>query len=257
MNKKISVVLFIALVTISLIFDKGAAYGFTVSPTKIELSLASKGAYTGAFTIRNTEKYTLSVSARIEDRRKAVEGKYAEADEADNFDWLTLKLPSSELKPDEAGDIIFSVEVPEGAVGELNAMIFIEAKPKEADVGAIGINTSIGVPIYVMVAGTELFQAEIGDIQLKSSSPLELYVTVKNSGNVHIRPEGNIAIKTKEGKGLFKVPLNEYSYPVLPDSSRELEVRSEKMLETGEYIIEIEMESGDKIYKKSKEVQVF
>jgi hypothetical protein len=160
------------------------------------------------------------------------------------------------------------VSVPKTATGELNAMIFVDAKPNEISEGAIGINTSIGIPIYVMIKGTEVFKASVEELKVINNSPLELAVEIKNSGNVHIRPTGTIVIARSSGQNaadqvgtakqsqIITIPLNEYNYPVLPNSSREIEIKSQRQLEPGGYVADIKMGFDDRKYSKKVALKI-
>lgn len=223
------------------------SYCLNVSPGRIEISVAPAKGYEDVLLVRNTEKNNLEVKLRIEDWFKAPEG--AGKEKSSGFDWLEIKPLEFELKEGEIKQVNFKVTIPKNARGELNGMLFVEGRPKETAEGAIGINTSIGIPIYVMIKGTEQFKAEVEGLEVVNRSPLELTVKIKNRGNVHIRPTGAIEIKNKNGI-LITIPLNEYNYPVLPLSSRTLEIRSDKKLEQGEYVADIKMGYGDKKCKK-------
>lgn len=246
-------VLICAIICINLWVNCNNAYCLNVSPGRIEINVALSKSYEDVLAIKNTEERDLEIKLRIEDWFKAVEGN---AKKIGTFEWLEISPLEFGLKEGETKEVKFKVAVPKKAKGELNGMIFVEAKPKEIAEGAIGINTSIGVPIYVMVKGTERFKAEIEELKVMKGSPLELAITIKNSGNVHIRPTGVIEIfnadlrKLKMDSHRFTVPLNEYNYPVLPKSSRILEIRSDNKLEQGEYTADIKMGYGNKKYRK-------
>jgi hypothetical protein len=219
-----------------------AGHCLNVSPGKIELSLASSEVYEGALVVNNTDGKDMKVNIRPEDWFKAVEGLPKERPAG--FAWLDITPSGFELGPRQVKEAAYRVSVPKEASGELNGMIFVEARPARAQEGSIGINTSIGIPIYVVIKGTERYRAEIKGLRVASESPLALAVTIGNSGNVHIRPRGTVKISDKKTK--IVLPLNEYNYPVLPFSDRTLEIKSDERLRKGEYMAEIEMGYGDK-----------
>lgn len=221
----------------------GSAHCFNISPNRMELSIGENKEYGDFITIKNAEGGEMRMTVRVENWSKAVEGtaKYG----GDKFEWLQINPGEFDLKGGETQKVGYKITTPKGAKGELNAMIFIEGKPKEVKEGAIGINTSIGVPIYVMIKGTEKYAAEVEDLKVVKADPLELTVRIKNSGNVHIRPAGSIEIKEKKEVVLI-CQLNEYNYPILPNSSRTLEIKSNKRLEKGDYTAHVKMGFGDK-----------
>lgn len=233
---------------LALSINQASAYCFNISPNRMEISLYGGREYEGFITVKNTEDRELHMSVRIEDWARGVEGKPKSPD--NSFGWLQINPVGFELKAGNAQKVSYKIVVPKGRKGELNAMIFIEGKPAEVKEGSIGINTSIGVPIYVMIKGTEKYRAELEDLLVSKNSPLELAVKIKNSGNVHIRPAGSIEIKNRKGEAVFICPLNEYNYPILPNSSRTLEIRSDKRLERGDYTAYVKMGFGNKKYSK-------
>jgi len=219
---------------------------FDISHSRIEISIAPSKDYTDSIAVKNTEKGSLIITVRIENWTKAVP----------SLDWLKVSPLELELNEGASGEIRYEVKVPKEAKGELNAMIFIEGKPKEIAEGSIGINTSIGVPIYATIAGTEQVEADIEELKAVNKFPLSMELKIKNSGNVHIRPKGTISVKTKEGKELFTVPLNEYNYPVLPDSSRTWEIKANKKLENGEYTADVNMLYRGRACRTKKTIKV-
>jgi hypothetical protein len=234
-------------------------YCVNVSPSKIELSISSSRTYEGVLEVRNAEQGVLDVKLRTENWFKAVEGIAKET--GTNLEWLKLTPASFELKGQEKRDVRYRVNIPESARGELNAMIFIEAKPRAASQGAISINTSIGVPIYVIITGTEILKAKVKKVEVMKNGPLLLNVLIENSGNVHIRPTGTIVIArspegaTKQSPEIV-LPLNEYNYPILPNSSRTLEIRADKALAPGKYTAGVQMEYDHRKYRTQAALEI-
>lgn len=230
------------------------AYCLNVSPSKIELSILASGIYEGVLEVKNSEEKNLEVKLRTEDWFQAVQGVAKE--NPAGRDWLKINPLGFELKGKEVREVRYKVNVPKEAKGELNAMIFVEGRPKEAGQGAISINTSIGVPIYVIISGTERYEAKVEKVEAAGRLPSVFNVLINNSGNVHIRPTGFITVNKKGGGELFRVPLNEYHYPVLPNSSRTLEIKSGHELGEGEYVLDIKMIYGDKSFRKRELLKI-
>ncbi|NQU74042.1 MAG: hypothetical protein HQ547_04985 [Candidatus Omnitrophica bacterium] len=233
---KIKITFIIGLLLLGI---QGEARCFNISPNRIEINVAPSKIYRDTMTVSNKENHDLNISLRVDDWFKT----------SDNLKWLKVRPLKFRLKKGEEKQINYKIKVPKNAKGELSAMIFVEAKPRKPGKGMVTINTSIGVPIYAMIEGTERFEAEVEALEVVSPLPLELAVTIKNSGNVHIRPEGTIDIRNKEGK-LLTLPLNKYNYPILPGSSRTLEIKTKSGLKQGEYIADIEMAYAGKKYRK-------
>ena len=240
----------IFIIGLFLLGIQGEARCFNISPNRIEISVAPSNIYRDTMTVSNKENHDLNISLRVDDWFTQPLRAGAGLKTSDNLKWLKVKPLKFRLKKGEERRISYKVQVPKNAKGELSAMIFVEAKPRKPKKGMIAINTSIGVPIYVMIKGTEFFEAEVETLEVINAAPLELAVKIKNSGNVHIRPEGTIHIRNKEAK-LLTLPLNKYNYPILPNSSRTLEIKTRSGLEQGEYVADIEMAYADKKYRKT------
>jgi P pilus assembly chaperone PapD len=224
-----------------------AAHCLSISPTRIEVSVSRSEGYNNVLTVKNMEKVDINVSLRAEDWFKTSDGLKKE--KAPKFNWLTLEPMEFELKDGETKNVNIKVNIPQNANGELNGMIFVEGRPQEVKEGSMTINTSVGIPIYVMIKGTEIFKAQVEDLSIVKTAPLELSVRIKNSGNAHIRPSGTIEIK-RQKEVMISLPLNEYNYPILPNSSRTLEIKSSGRLEEGEYTADIKMGFRDREVKK-------
>lgn len=246
----------ILLLGLSFVINPGLVYSFSISLNRIEVRIPPAGIYNRDLIVRNTEGRDLIIRLYIQDWHKAVEGKSLGADTKKRFEWLKITPSEFELKKGETKRVNLKVNVPEDAKGELNAMIFINGSPVEREEGAIGINTSIGVPIYVMIEGTEIYEARVKDIKVMSKSPLKVKIGIENAGNVHIRPKGTIEVKSAKNEGLFTLMLNEFNYPVLPYTTRELQINSEKALPSGEYIFDINMEYNSKKYVTEMKIEV-
>jgi len=224
-----------------------AAYALNVSPTRIEIVVAPSGGYENVLTVSNTQKGTLGITLRIEDWCTARAVPEA-ANTAAHLPWLQVEPKEFELGEAEAREVSFKVAMPSAVKGELSAMIFVEARPRDIAKGAVAVNTSIGIPIYVTAKGTQRYGAEVEDLRATRSAPLELAVIIKNTGNVHIRPKGTILIRNRWGRCVAQTALNEYNYPVLPFSSRVIEVKTKDRLKRGDYKAEVRMGYADRTY---------
>lgn len=236
----------ITIICVGCFFVINNAHGFDISPNRIEVTIPTAKAYSGEIAVANSEQRDLYIKLRLGEWFSASYGT----------DWLHLNPLEFELKKGESRKVSYKISVPKNAKGELSAMIFVDAKPQEAQAGPITINTSVGIPIYAAIQGTERMGAEVEELAVVNSAPLKLSVKVKNTGNVHIRPTGAITIKAKTGGDALSVPLNEYNYPVLPVSSRILEIKTDKRLEPGTYVADIKMGFSDRTYSKRMKIEI-
>ncbi len=237
MSKNLAVLSIVAVLYMSGSQDRALAV--TVSPSRVEVGVEASKGCDGVLTVSNTEKAAFNVKLRVEDRAAGL-----------GIKWFDIAPNEFEINKDEIKNVKYTVTVPKDVKGELSVMVFVEAKPKEEAQGPVIINTSIGIPIYVMINGTEEFNAEVENVTIKDNSPLQLMVEINNSGNVHVRPEGTVTLRDKANKEILSVPLNEYKYPILPASKRTLEIKTDKTLVKGEYTADVKMAYADKVYEK-------
>lgn len=171
---------------------------------------------TGSYRVFNTKDHKTHIDVDFKDWFVLPENK-KEGIEASK--WLKLEPMSFDLEPSESREVKYEVCVPEKAVGELVAMIYF------AGPGAPGSNMNIrfGVSLYVAIAGTEKIAAEIGNFIMKKPIMPKNYktpfncamVTIKNKGNVHIRPTIKVVVKDMKGNEVQKIGFK-YGWPVYP-----------------------------------------
>jgi hypothetical protein len=69
------------------------------------------------------------------------------------------------------------------------------------------LNIRNGVPLYMIIKSTEYYDLEIRDIDISYTRKgyfmdLHFIVSIKNTGNVHIRPDVKVVIEDNEGRVL-------------------------------------------------------
>ena len=108
-------------------------------------------------------------------------------------DWITVDKGSTFTFPKEiqAIPLVFSIDVPHNAAyGYYETKINVRIKPKQI-IG--GINTEIVLPIDVniTVADKEVVDYAIKYVRIpevSQRSPIEIFLTVENKGNVKVKP---------------------------------------------------------------------
>jgi P pilus assembly chaperone PapD len=156
------------------------------------------------------------------------------------------------LEPNEEKWIRFTVKMPKNFNGELHGMIFFQTVPsgiEKARGHQVFLSTRLGAVVYASAKGKTTKIAEISDFYLKENSKngsIEYSILLKNEGNVHIRPEGNLRILNKKGKKITDVKINEYASPVLREKLRIFKGEIGKNLTPGKYRIITEINYGGK-----------
>ena len=158
---------------------------------------------------------------------------------------LTLKRCCLSIFSGSRKDIKFRINVPKDAEpGGHYAAIFATTQPPEEDVG-LGENT--GVLLLVTVPGDIRENAELLEFSLASGKkvynrpPVEFLVRIKNEGNVHFKPLGEITINGWAGEKTA-VPANPKRGNVLPKSIRAFHPLWEGAVEKGGFMQELKNE---------------
>lgn len=144
------------------------------------------------------------------------------------FDWMSFSENDFELLPNEWKTITATITVPEtAAFGYYYAVVFsrkddpiFESTNRSTKlVGAVA--TLVLLEVRVPRAVREVEVEEFSTSQkVYEFLPTNFYIKLKNKGNIHVAPKGNIFIELGDKKDLAMLTVNEYQGNVLPNSSR-------------------------------------
>lgn len=139
-------------------------------------------------------------------------------------------LPSLLLIPKEIKSMTATINVPKDASpGGHYGVIRFTSTPPTPDGSGVSLAASIGVLVLLTVSGDVKEGLSIQDLTVShggkkgsffESGPLEFQETLKNTGNVHVQPTGQVSITDMFGKKLAAVNVNLPPGNVLPQSSR-------------------------------------
>lgn len=139
-------------------------------------------------------------------------------------------LPSLLLIPKEIKSMTATVNVPKDASpGGHYGVIRFTSTPPTPDGSGVSLAASIGVLVLLTVSGNVKEGLSIQSLSVShagkkgsffESGPLEFQETLKNTGNVHVQPTGQVSITDMFGKKLASVNVNLPPGNVLPQSNR-------------------------------------
>jgi hypothetical protein len=154
-----------------------------------------------------------------------------EREPGDDFlDWVRFSEPSFTLEPNEWKTVTATFDVPDTAsFGYYYAFVFSrageETQPEEKETTLVG-GTAVLVLLEARVPNA-LRQVEVTEFSLDKTVyeflPATFTVTLKNTGNVHIAPRGNIFIDQGEKHDVALLEINHEKGNILPQSSRVFE----------------------------------
>lgn len=146
----------------------------------------------------------------------------------DYFDWITFSENEFTINPNEWKTITATIRIPQqAAFGYYYAVTF--SRKNEEISGGPRSTKVVGATATLILLEVRVPNA-IRDIEvLEFSTPRQIYeflpvtftIKLKNKGNVHVVPKGNIFIdRFGEKKDTAILTVNELSGNVLPDSNR-------------------------------------
>ena len=145
----------------------------------------------------------------------------------DYFDWIKFSEDEFTLNPNEWKTITATITVPSSAAfGYYYAVTFsrksevIPDGPRETKViGATASLILLEVRVPNAVRDVEVLDFSVSK-QIYEFLPIDFTVKLKNKGNVHVAPRGNIFIDRWGQKDVAILTINDLKGNVLPDSNR-------------------------------------
>jgi len=161
--------------------------------------------------------------------------------------WLKFDSSTISARPQEWTDIPFTITIPEDAAfGYYWAVSLEQTNSPDLNNNTAKVSGAAAIPILLNVKkeGAKT-QASIVEFKAKNFInqflPVQFETKIKNTGNVHIRPRGNIFISGQGAKDIAILEVNEGSGSILPNLTRLFEaswmdgfIVNEPVLEDGE-----------------------
>jgi hypothetical protein len=146
--------------------------------------------------------------------------------------WIAFESPSVTLAAGEGRDVRWMIRIPEVAEpgGHYAAGFFSTQAPSAQK--SVGVGAKTGVLFLVNVSGNireslevESFNIVSRDLQERATFdrvPVHFDLRVRNTGSVHVKPEGVITVKNTLGNTVQVISVNDVNSRVLPGSVRRL-----------------------------------
>ena len=140
------------------------------------------------------------------------------------FDWVTITPSQFDIQPNEYKTVRVSIDVPsDAAFGYYYAVTFSRASDEKAAKGQT-VKGSIAT-LILLEANVPGAKRELQVVEFKSEKklyeflPATLTVKIRNTGNVHAVPHGDVSINQGD-KELGRIQLNPAGSYILPGSNR-------------------------------------
>lgn len=213
----------------------------TISPPRFELA-ANPGQRAEAMvklfneTDRELVLYSSSSNFTAAEDEEGVPKFYdLKEGEEDLSKWIEIEKGPITIAPQETKEIPFAINVPGFADpgGHYASIFFGSGLPDGSGGSGVGLSEKIGALILLRVSGDILEEGRLVEFKLKDPKPfydhlpVGFTLTFENSGNVHLKPQGEVAITNLLGQKSGKADVNKDQISggknILPRTSRHFE----------------------------------
>lgn len=144
-------------------------------------------------------------------------------------EWVSFSKPFLRVAPNEEEIFETIINVPANAEpgGHYGAILFSTEEPKlETDLTQIGVIGMVGTLLLANVPGETIQKMTLTYFEaprLVIRPPANFSVAFQNSGNVHLKPQGELKIRNWSGSASAVLDVNEAGGNILPESKRRFE----------------------------------
>ena len=203
-------------------------YDVTVSPVFFDLSANPSSSVSDKIRIRNNTSSPLPIRIEVKRLTGDVNGDLTlKTDNSDNsMSWIKFQALNFVAKPLEWTDVPFTIDIPkEAAYGYYYAITFVNDTNSPLGKTGAAITGAAAVPVLLNVR-KEGAKAEAKVINFSTKQdvyeylPVDFAVKVENTGNIHVRPHGNIFISDGGNKNLAILDVNPGSGNIIPNTTK-------------------------------------
>lgn len=210
-----------------------------ISPPVVTLSLKPGQTVTTQIKLRDISSGKLVVTSQVNDF--VADGEdgtpkiLLEDDESNPYSlktWIS-PIPTLTLNSRQIKDLPVTIQVPDNASpGGYYAVIRFTATPPELEGTGVSLSASLGALLLVRVEGDVEEKLAIEQFSIikdgkpstfLESTPIQFIERLKNTGNIHEQPAGQVTIKDMFGKKVATLNINLPPRIVLPQSIRKFE----------------------------------
>ena len=230
--------------------------GFQISPPVTDLTLSPGTSSRGVMKVTNLTDQQISL--QVSKQNFVAKGDEGEIELVDNGDpqyslapWFTINQPTVDVPPKSTKEVSYSISVPKDAEpgGRYGSVIFDTIPPKlpSGQSGATVKQRLAGL-VFLRIGGDANEQLAINSFKTGHSfyeyGPVTFTTLIKNLGNVHEKPSGQIVIKNMLGFKTATIKLDEKN--VIPAAARKLTSSFKRPMMFGLYSAELTLHNGTK-----------
>lgn len=220
-------VLFVAFFTKNALAQEAGNYDVTVSPVFYELTANPGGIISERIRVRNNTNSPIPVKIEVKRLAGDENGELTFNDEnSDNsLNWISFSDNTITLAPQEFTNIPFKIEVPDDAAYGYYYGISLMQTNSSTDSTGAAISGAAAIPVLLTVrsdnAKSEIKLKEFNvNSFINEALPVEFEVQLENTGNVHVRPRGNIFISGMGKENITSIDVNPGAAAIIPNTVR-------------------------------------
>lgn len=217
------------------------AWAITISPVIVDQPMDPGSSLHGSIHVINDtdgeQTYYVSVQNFLPQGENGGQQFLPATDTSGLAGWFRFDQTKVDLAKGESANFPWTILVPTGAEpGGHYAAVFFSTQPSDQTQTGVGVGAKTGVLFLVNVSGnvSEAASVEsfnvVDDPQVDNPKPTAFLthlpanfeLRVKNSGSVHLQPEGQIEVKNIFGADSAELPANPLGSRVLPSSIRRI-----------------------------------
>lgn len=212
----------------------------TVAPPLVETSIPAGGLRSFKLVVSNMGNSAVDIQGYACDLKLNPDGTPLILDPGVSAyscaKWIELTEDKFTLEPGSKKAIGASIKVPRGVRGGRYAVILFESLSSgRRKRGNVILGARLGTILMVSIPRTLKREAKISQIKVEEApvspregrqgktliQPVDFIVSLKNTGNVHIRAKGSVVIKNDKSRIIDRIPLETGTGTVLPDGKRD------------------------------------
>ncbi len=200
----------------------------TVNPPVIELSSVPGSTITDRFRLRNNTASSLKINITLYKLAPGTLNQVTPQPLTENDEiasWVTINPTQVEAKPGEWTDINYSISIPDsGAFGHYFAFRLTPDQQIIEEVQGTKLQAEIIIPTLLTIkkdglkAAATLLSFKVPLIN--EYLPVNFIANIENQGNVHVKPRGNIFIRSSHNQDVAILEINRDLGSVLPGTNR-------------------------------------
>ena len=221
----VGVVLFIVVSVANAQTPTPSNYDVTISPVFFDLSVNPGDSISNKIRIRNNTNAPLPIKLEVKKMAGDVNGDLTLKDDPTDstLSWIKFDSVTFTASPLEWTDVPFTIDIPkDAAYGYYFAINFTQDNTSPLRKTGAAITGAAAVPVLLNVkkAGAKMDGKLLSltvDKGFYEYPPVKFTTVFENTGNVHIRPAGNIFIKDWLGNQVATLSVNDTQGAILPN----------------------------------------